>query len=77
VIAFERARFVEDVAVDGKVIWHRAGAAVYGRLTVHSPGASGRLSIRFDTDRRSDVTTIVGVLGGHPVELTMGRLWSS
>jgi pimeloyl-ACP methyl ester carboxylesterase len=77
VIAFDRARFVEDVAVSGKVVWHRAGAVAYGRLTVHSPGASGTLTIRFDSDRASDVTTLAGVLGGRPVEVTMGRVWSS
>jgi pimeloyl-ACP methyl ester carboxylesterase len=77
VISFDEARFVSDVAVSGTVVWHRRAAVAIGRLRVDAPGSSGRVAIRFDTDRHGDVTTIIGELGGRRVELVTDRAWTS
>ena len=77
VITFDRTRFVEDVAVSGRVVWHRAGAVAIARLHVDAPGVRGSLRLVFETDRSSDVTTITGALDGREISLTTARAWTS
>jgi pimeloyl-ACP methyl ester carboxylesterase len=77
VITFLETRFVADVAVSGKVVWHRRAAVAIGRLRVQPPNATGTLRIVFDTDRASDVTLVGGRLGGRRIALETARAWTS
>ncbi|MGZ8612033.1 MAG: alpha/beta fold hydrolase [Actinomycetota bacterium] len=77
VLTLDEARFVTDVAVSGTVVWRRLAAVSVGRLHVEAPGITGTLWIRFGTDRRGDVTTIFGTLGGRRLELVTERAWTS
>jgi pimeloyl-ACP methyl ester carboxylesterase len=77
VIAFDGARFVGDVSVSGKVVWHRRAALAIGRLRVRAPGTSGDLRIVFATDRGGDTTSIQGRLDGRRIVLETARAWTS
>jgi hypothetical protein len=77
VLTFHEARFVSDVAVSGKVVWHRRSAVAIGHLRVLGPGASGTLLVEFPTDRAGDVTTVRGTLDGRLVVLETLRAWTS
>jgi hypothetical protein len=77
VIRFDATRFVEDVAVSGRVVWHRGGAVAVARLFVDAPGIAGRLRLVFATDRSSDVTTVTGTLDGRRISLETARAWTS
>lgn len=77
VISFEGTRFTADVAVSGRAVWRRRAAVVVARVRVQAPGADGRLVLRFDTDRRGDLASIVGELGGRSVSLVTDRPWTT
>jgi hypothetical protein len=70
-------RFVEDVAVSGRVEWRRRAGMLTAVLRVRGPDGTGRLRIVSPTDRFGDEATLRGVLGGRRIDLTMPRLWSS
>jgi hypothetical protein len=77
VVTFRGTRFVDDVAIWGKVIWRRRAAVASGTLRVEAPVASGTLHVVFDTDRASDVTLVRGRLDGRRIVLETDRAWSS
>ena len=64
-------RWVGDVAVDGRMAWHRRSGLVTARVHVTGRGAvPGHLRLRwYDTDRHA-VATATGRLGGQPVRLS-------
>jgi pimeloyl-ACP methyl ester carboxylesterase len=65
-----RVRWVGDVAVTGRMTWHRRTGMVRARVTVTGPGAvDGRLRLRWDDGRRHAPARATGRLGGRPVEL--------
>lgn len=77
VVTFRGTRFVEDVAIWGKVIWRRRAAFASGTLRIEAPGISGTLHVAFDTDRSGDATLVRGRLGGRRIVLETDRAWTS
>ncbi len=75
-VTFDRARFVDDVSVSGRVVWRRRAAMVSGVLRVEAPSVSGTVRIGFGTDRRGEGTTIRGRLAGRRIVLAMPGIWS-
>ena len=77
VVTFAETRFVDDVAIWGKVIWRRRAAFASGTLRIEGPGVAGTLHVAFDTDRSGDVTLVRGDLGGRRIVLETDRAWTS
>ena len=75
-ITFHGTKLVEDLAISGPAVWNRD---TYGiTATLHVDGAvSGRLTIRFPTQRPGGPATIEGVLDGRAVRMTMAAPWSA
>jgi TAP-like protein len=62
-------RWVRDVAVSGRMTWHRRTGMVRAHVTVTGPGAvPGRLTMRWDDGRQRPRAVVTGRLGGKPVD---------
>jgi len=77
VLTLDRVRFVDDVAVSGTVTWHRRAATVVADLQVESPADPGHVWLVFGTDRFARGATVRGTLGGRPISVRLGQLWST
>jgi hypothetical protein len=65
---FHRARFTQDVPVNGRAIWRLGTGAVRARLRI--PG-HGRLRAAWNLRRPLAVATLTGRLDGHRLRATM------
>ena len=61
-------RFIDDLAVSGRVVWDRRASRVTARLTLAGP-VSGRLRLRWPLDEARAVVSIRGTLEGRGVRL--------
>ena len=77
VLTLNRVRFTDDVAVSGTVTWLRRAATVVADLQVESPADPGHVWLVFGTNRFARGATIRGTLGGRPISLRLGQLWST
>jgi pimeloyl-ACP methyl ester carboxylesterase len=61
-------RFIDDLAVSGRVVWDRRASRVTARLALAGP-VSGRLRLQWPLDVARAVVSIHGTLGGRGVRL--------
>jgi pimeloyl-ACP methyl ester carboxylesterase len=78
VIRFHGDRYVPGLTVSGPATWNRTTLWVTARLTLAGPkGASGRITLRFPTNRPHGHATVTGTLGGRRVQARLSAPWTT
>ena len=77
VLTLHELRFTGDVAISGRVVWHRRVARVVANLEVQGPSGSGHLVLSFGTNRFAGNSTIRGNLGGREIFVRLHQLWTT
>ncbi|HEY6567726.1 MAG TPA: alpha/beta hydrolase, partial [Actinomycetota bacterium] len=76
VVTFRDARFADDVAIDGRVVWLRPSGAVRGTLRVDAPGGDGIVHLRATSRGPTRPGTLTGTIAGRPLLVSVPNLWS-
>ena len=72
VFTFDRTRFADDVTVTGTATWDLASGALDADVQVDGPPqAGGRVTARWNTQRRLAQATLGGTLGGRALRAEM------
>ncbi len=63
-------RYVDDLAVSGRMTWDRATGAIEAEVTLRD-AASGRLTLTWNDYDTHAVASVTGTVDGVPVDLTL------
>lgn len=76
VVTLRGVRFVDDVAVDGRVVWTRPRGRLDGTVAVSSSDGDGRLRLQGTTRGPGAPATITGTIDGRHVDVEVPMPWS-